>query len=678
MRQGCAARGRASVARSGRRNRGGRVGASPAPPGRRRGQGLRRSPRAAWASHRTRRRASPPCAAPRSSPPSARPPAHPRSWARCSTRASDMVRLGLAHGTAAERPRRIRLVRGCRRPGRPWACWPTARAKVRTGPFRRGAFLAEGDEVTLAAGDGDSDPSHISVDEAHLIDCLARRPGGAGRRHRHLEVPAVGGGPGAGRERRAAPGPAGRPPALRSLAAVRPPTTTCGSSTRWPGRPTGWPCRSCARPRSWSRCARRWAPTGPGSWPRSRPGPRSTTSTRCWGVADGVMVARGDLGIDFPIEDVPHLQKRIIRACGAHGLPVVTATQMLESMVTAPSPTRAEATDVANAVGDGTDALMLSAETAIGHDPALTVATMARIAARAEQFDDHTRRPTSGLVEQRAPSTKAVTVAMAHAAAAAADELGLAAIVCCTRAGPDRPGDGRAAARLPADRRQPVAGDGPPAHAVVGRRAAGGRGVRHDRRDGVVRGRGGGERGWCTTGTRSRCWPGRRTPPPAPPTCSGWWASSRPAGPWTALWQQEVGEGPLVVLVHGAMDRAGGMLRVRRALHGRPLGGALRPPGLRPVAGGWDPPRRSTSRSTTWPPWSRGRPGGGGRAQLRRRRLPGPGRAAARPGRAVLAYEAPRMWEPGRGMGAEVADRRPRRGRGHRPGRRGRVVPAAA
>jgi pyruvate kinase len=154
-------------------------------------------------------------------------------------------------------------------------------------------------------------------------------------------------------------------------------------------------------------------------------------------VADGVMVARGDLGIDFPIEDVPHLQKRIIRACAARGLPVITATQMLESMVTAPTPTRAEATDVANAVVDGTDALMLSAETAIGHDPALTVATMARIAARAEQFDDlHPSLYERGLVQRRAPSTKAVTVAMAHAALRAADELSLAAIVCCTRAGP--------------------------------------------------------------------------------------------------------------------------------------------------------------------------------------------------------------------------------------------------
>jgi pyruvate kinase len=158
-------------------------------------------------------------------------------------------------------------------------------------------------------------------------------------------------------------------------------------------------------------------------------------------VADAVMVARGDLGIDCPIEDVPHIQKRIIRHCVEAGVPVITATQMLESMTTAPSPTRAEVSDVANAVFDGTDAVMLSGETAIGRDPAGVVRTMARVAARAEA-DASSRGWANRLGrDQRLPhhvemsSIDPVTAALTHAAFEATNDVDVAAILCCTRSG---------------------------------------------------------------------------------------------------------------------------------------------------------------------------------------------------------------------------------------------------
>ena len=157
-------------------------------------------------------------------------------------------------------------------------------------------------------------------------------------------------------------------------------------------------------------------------------------------VADGVMVARGDLGVRLPLEDVPHIQKEIIRTGVAHGKPVITATQMLESMVTVPTPTRAEVSDVANAVFDGTSAVMLSGETAIGVDPVAAVAAMARITARAERDFDYEawgtrlgQQQMAGLHD--APMTVRITSAITAAAWRASVDAELAAIIACTSSG---------------------------------------------------------------------------------------------------------------------------------------------------------------------------------------------------------------------------------------------------
>ena len=154
--------------------------------------------------------------------------------------------------------------------------------------------------------------------------------------------------------------------------------------------------------------------------------------------ADAVMVARGDLGVRVPLEDVPHHQKLIIRSGVRFGRPVITATQMLESMITSPVPTRAEVTDVANAVLDGTSAVMLSGETAIGADPVLVVSTMARIVQRTERDFDYLQWGAN-LGVQEVPegrfSLRSITASITGAAWRAALEEDAAAIIACTQSG---------------------------------------------------------------------------------------------------------------------------------------------------------------------------------------------------------------------------------------------------
>ncbi len=148
-------------------------------------------------------------------------------------------------------------------------------------------------------------------------------------------------------------------------------------------------------------------------------------------VSDGIMVARGDMGVEIPLEDVPVMQKMIIRKAYNAGKQVITATQMLDSMMKNPRPTRAEATDVANAIYDGTSATMLSGETAAGLYPVESVQTMARIALRAEGDIDYVGR----FKKRESYANNDVTSAISHATCTSAHDLKAAAIIPVTKSG---------------------------------------------------------------------------------------------------------------------------------------------------------------------------------------------------------------------------------------------------
>lgn len=148
-------------------------------------------------------------------------------------------------------------------------------------------------------------------------------------------------------------------------------------------------------------------------------------------AADGVMVARGDMGVEIAPEEVPVIQKMIIRKCNLAGKPVITATQMLDSMIRNPRPTRAEVTDVANAILDGTDAVMLSGETAVGKYPVAAVQMMHRIAVRTEGSMDFRNL----LASKREFARLSITEAISHATCMTAQDVGASAIICSTQSG---------------------------------------------------------------------------------------------------------------------------------------------------------------------------------------------------------------------------------------------------
>lgn len=172
--------------------------------------------------------------------------------------------------------------------------------------------------------------------------------------------------------------------------------------------------------------------------------------------SDGLMVARGDLGVEMPLEKVPGLQKAMTRACRRAGKPVVIATQMLESMITAPVPTRAEVSDVATAVFEGADAIMLSAESAVGAYPVDAVATMNRIACEVEQDTLYDNIIHAQRLEPEATGADAISAA----ARTVAETLNLAAIVCYTGSGSTGMRTARERPRQPIIALTPIAATG--------------------------------------------------------------------------------------------------------------------------------------------------------------------------------------------------------------------------
>jgi pyruvate kinase len=356
----------------------------------------------------------------------------------------DVARVGFAHGSIADHRARIANIRQAAADvGRSVAVLGDLPGpKIRTAPFPEGGvFLPENTTLHLAPGTTASTAARIEVvydsllEDVQAGDVLALGDGAIallveGRDGDHLVARVVS----AGRVQ-------GRPGAHLPSERLRVSTPTEQDFELIAGlaADVDYLAVSFVRTAEDIETARRAAgPDGPLLVAKIETRAACDRLDAIVETSDAVMVARGDLGTECAIEEVPHLQKRIVRQCVATGTPAITATQMLESMINSPMPTRAEASDVANAVFDGTDAVMLSAETAIGHNPALVVRTMAKILMRAEREADYLAwGGRLGRLQRKGNRTElqAISAAMTHAAWSVAVELGAAAIVCCTRSG---------------------------------------------------------------------------------------------------------------------------------------------------------------------------------------------------------------------------------------------------
>lgn len=357
----------------------------------------------------------------------------------------DVFRLGLAHGTLGQAIEKHRLIRDVAADaGRPIGILVDLPGpKVRLGAVPGdGVDLKNGDVISLVPDEGPSTAEKLTVDYADLlIDMIAGDALALGDGTIRLQVESV---DGASLSARVTHGGyiQGRPglhiPSDRMNLAT-PTATDLYMLDAFVEEGVDMVALSFVRSaHDVRRVGTEPFPRGPMIVAKIETRAAVENLTGIIEASGAIMIARGDLGTEMGIEELPHLQKRITRDCIALGKPVITATQMLESMITAATPTRAEVSDVANAVFDGTSAVMLSAETAIGADPVGVVATMCRIAERADaefDYENWAQRIRTIRKEAVGAGDDKVTDAMTAAAWRAASDMGAAAIICISDSG---------------------------------------------------------------------------------------------------------------------------------------------------------------------------------------------------------------------------------------------------